>query len=67
LCGKLVDQGVFDARLHPAKTLEPLQHGQPLGGGEHVERQIQGALVAGLERVEDPTTSSRLLERMFEL
>ncbi len=53
LGGELVDQGVFDGRLLTAKTLEPFQHGQPLGRGEHLERQVQGPFVVGLERVEN--------------
>ncbi len=65
LLAELVDQGVFDGGLLTAKALEPFQHSQPLGRGEHVERQIQGAFVAGLERVEDldhlfPTTRTHV-------
>ena len=44
---------MFDGGLLAAETFEPFQHVQPFGGGQHVERQVQGALVAGLERVED--------------
>ena len=65
LLGELVDQRVFDGGLPAAHLLPPLQHPQPLGGGEHVERQVQGAFVAGFERVEDlddlfPTTRTHV-------
>ena len=70
LGGELVDQGVFDGGLLTAESLEPFQHSQPFRCGQHVERQVQGALVAGLERVEDlddlfPTTRThvRILTR----
>jgi hypothetical protein len=53
LLGELVDQRVFDGRLLTAKALEPLQHRQPFRRGEHVEPQIQRALVGGFERVEN--------------
>jgi hypothetical protein len=53
LLGELIDQRVFNGRLLPAKTLEPFQHGQPFRGGQHVERQVQGAFIAGFERVEN--------------
>ena len=53
LFGELIDQWVLDGRLLTAKTLPPLQHPQPLRGGQHIEHQIQGAFVVGLEHIED--------------
>ena len=65
LFGELVDQWVLDGGQHAAHLLTALQHGQPFGRGQHVERQVQGALVSGLERVEDlddllPTTRTHV-------
>ena len=65
LFGELVDQCVFDGGLPAAHLLPPLQYPQPLGRGEHVERQVQGALVIGLKRVENlddllPTTRTHV-------
>ena len=65
LLGELIDQRVFDGGLLAAHLLAPLQHPQPLGCGQHIERQVQGAFVAGLERVEDlddlfPTTRTHV-------
>ncbi len=65
LGGELVDQGVFDGRLLTAKPFEPFQHGQPLGRGQRVERQVQSAFLVGLERVENlddlfPTTRTHV-------
>ena len=66
LLGELIDQGVFDGGLPAPHLLEVFQHGQPFGRGQHVERQVQRALVAGLSASRTSTISSRLLERMFE-
>ena len=44
LFAELVDQRVLDGRQPAAYLLAPLQDRQPLGGGQHVEAQIQRAL-----------------------
>jgi len=53
LLGELVDQRMLDRRQHAADLFAVLQHAQPLGRGQHVEREVHRALHASLERVED--------------
>ena len=65
LLGELIDQCVFDGGLPATHLLPPLQYPQSLGGGQHIEGQIQGAFVVGLERVEHvddlfPTTGTHV-------
>ncbi len=65
LFAELVDQRVFDGGQPAAYLFAALQQGQPFGGGQRVAPQIQRALEAGLERVEDlddlvPTTRTHV-------
>jgi len=48
----LVDQRVLDSRQPAAHFLAAVQQRQPLRGGQRIERQVQGALDVGLQRVE---------------
>ena len=65
LFAELVDHRMLDGGQPAAHLSHTLQHGQPLGGGQRVAPQIQGALEAGFERVEDlddlfPTTRTHV-------
>src|SRR5271155_5728317 len=56
---------MLDGRLPTAQLLAALQYAQPFRGGEHVERQVQRAIVTGFERVENfddlfPTTRTHV-------
>ena len=53
LLAELVDQRVLDGGQLAAEPFAGLQQGQPFGGGQRVERQIQGAFHGSLERVEN--------------
>ena len=65
LFGELIDQRVLDGRVPTTQLLPALQYPQPLGCGQHMKRQVQGAFVAGLERIEHldnlfPTTRTHV-------
>ncbi len=45
LFGELIDQRVFDGGQHSPYLFAVLQHGEPFGSGQHVERQIHRALL----------------------
>ena len=66
LLGDLIDQWVLDGRQLAAHRLAALQHGQPLRGGQHIERQPQGTVQVSLQRVEDLDNLPGLFASMFE-
>ncbi len=65
LCGELVDQRVLNCWQAAPDPFAAFQQGQPLGGGQRVAAQIQGAFEVSSKRVEHvddlfPTTRTHV-------
>jgi hypothetical protein len=64
---ELIDQRTLRCAQPARHPFQSLQRPQPFRGGEHVKRQLTQAVQGAIERVEDSTISSRLLQPMPQI